>query len=104
MLERPLTLGLALALLFVPMALAIVLAVDDPAAAIGVVPAGFEGAIEPGSHTGDPEAADAAAASSALYTNDIRVTFLAVAGGVLLGIGTAAVTIFNGGLIGRSSG
>ena len=103
-LERPLMLGLALALLFVPMALAIVWAIDDPAAAIGIVPAGFEGAIEPGSHTGDPETAEAAAASSALYTNNIRVTFMAVAGGVLLGLGTVAVTIFNGGLIGAIFG
>src|SRR5262245_30738326 len=103
-LERPLTLALALALLFVPMALAIVWAVDDPAAAIGLVPGGCEGAVEPGYHTAEPPPEEAAAASSALYTNNIRVTFLAVAGGILLGIGTAAVTIFNGGLIGAIFG
>jgi uncharacterized membrane protein SpoIIM required for sporulation len=102
--ERPLILGLALGLLFVPMALAVVWAVDDPAAAIGVVPADFQGATEPGSHTGDLGTGEEAAVSSALYTNNIRVTFLAVAGGVLLGLGTAAVTIFNGGLIGAIFG
>jgi uncharacterized membrane protein SpoIIM required for sporulation len=103
-LERPLMLGLALALLFVPMALAIVWAVDDPAAAIGIVPADFQGATEPGSHTGEPATDEAAAASSALYTNNIQVMFLEVAGGVLLGLGTAAVTVFNGGLIGAIFG
>ena len=41
--ERPLLLGLALALLFVPLALATVWAVDDPAAAIGIVPAELPG-------------------------------------------------------------
>jgi uncharacterized membrane protein SpoIIM required for sporulation len=103
-LERPLVLGIALALLFVPMALAIVWAVDDPNAAIGIVPADFQGATEPGSHTGEPATDEAAAASSALYTNNIQVTFLAVAGGVLLGLGTAFVTVFNGGLIGAIFG
>ena len=103
-LERPLMLGIALALLFVPMALAAVWAVDDPAAAIGIVPGDFQAAVEPGSHTGEPATDEAAAASSALYTNNIQVTFLAVAGGVLLGLGTAAVTVFNGGLIGAIFG
>ena len=88
--ERPLLLGIALALLFVPMALAAVWAIDDPAAALGIVPADFQGATEPGSHTADLAPGEEAALSSALYTNNIRVTFLAVAGGVLLGIGTAA--------------
>jgi uncharacterized membrane protein SpoIIM required for sporulation len=86
------------------MALAIVWAVDDPNAAIGIVPADFQGATEPGSHTGEPATDEAAAASSALYTNNIQVTFLAVAGGVLLGLGTAFVTVFNGGLIGAIFG
>ena len=41
--ERPLALILGLALLFVPMALAAVWAVDDPAAALGIVPARVPG-------------------------------------------------------------
>jgi uncharacterized membrane protein SpoIIM required for sporulation len=103
-LERPLLLGLALAMLFVPMALATVWAVDDPAAALGLVPAEFQGATEPGSHTADLEPGEEAAMSSSIYTNNIRVTFLAVAGGVLLGLGSAAVTIFNGGFVGAIFG
>ena len=38
----------ALVLLFAPLVLAAVWAIDDPAAAIGVVPAQFQGAAEPG--------------------------------------------------------
>lgn len=102
--ERPLLLGISLALLLVPMALSLVWALDDPAAALGIVPADYQGAVEPGSHTADPDPDESAAAASALYTNNIRVTFLAIAGGVLLGLGTGAVTIFNGGLIGAVFG
>ena len=103
--ERPWLLGLALALLFVPMALAAVWAIDDPAAAIGIVPAEFQGAAEPGSGTGEPrDRTRRPRLSSEIFTNNIRVTFLAIAGGILLGLGTAAVTIFNGGFIGAIFG
>jgi Stage II sporulation protein M len=86
--ERPLLLALGLALLFVPLALAAVWALDDPAAALGIVPAEFQGAAEPGAGPGDLA----------------QVTFLAVAGGILLGLGSAALTIFNGGFIGAIVG
>jgi uncharacterized membrane protein SpoIIM required for sporulation len=92
-----------LALLFVPMALAAVWAVGDPAAALGIVPGEFQDAAEPGGG-GGLSAGEEAAFSSAIYTNNIRVTFLVVAGGVLLGLGSAAVTIFNGGFIGALLG
>ena len=102
--ERPVMLALGVALLFVPMALAAVWALDDPAAALGIVPAEFQGAAEPGSGPGDLAAGEEAALSSEIYTNNIQVTFLAVAGGVLLGLGSAALTIFNGGFIGALIG
>jgi uncharacterized membrane protein SpoIIM required for sporulation len=102
--ERPGLLLAGLALLFVPMALAAVWAVDDPAAALGVVPGELQGAAEPGGGAGALGAGDAAAFSSAIYTNNIRVTFLVVAGGILLGLGSAAVTLFNGGFIGAIFG
>jgi uncharacterized membrane protein SpoIIM required for sporulation len=102
--ERPRLLALAVTLLFAPMALALVWALDDPAAALGIVPADFQSAVEPGSHTADLDPDEAAAAASGLYTNNIRVTFLAIAGGMLLGLGTVFVTIFNGGLIGAVFG
>jgi uncharacterized membrane protein SpoIIM required for sporulation len=101
--ERPRLLLLALALLFGPLVLATVWAIDDPAAALGIVPAEFQSAAEPGAGE-DLAAEDSAAFASAIYTNNIRVTFLAVAGGILLGLGSAALTIFNGGFIGAIVG
>ena len=47
---------------------------------------------------------DQAALASQIFTNNIRVTFLAIAGGIFGGLGTAAVTIFNGGFIGAILG
>ena len=91
--ERPWALATALVLLFAPMVLAAVWAIDDPAAAIGVVPAQFQGAAEPGSGgAGALSGGDEAALSSEIFTNNIRVTFLAIAGGIFGGLGTAAVT------------
>jgi uncharacterized membrane protein SpoIIM required for sporulation len=101
--ERRVALLSALALLFVPMALAAAWAVEDPAAALGIVPAEFQEATEPGPGAG-LSTGEEAAFSSLIYTNNIRVTFLVVAGGVLLGLGSAAVTIFNGGFIGAILG
>jgi uncharacterized membrane protein SpoIIM required for sporulation len=104
-LERPWALVTALVLLLAPLALATVWAIDDPAAAIGVVPSQFQGAAEPGGGgAGTLSAGDQAALSSEIFTNNIRVTFLAIAGGILAGLGTAAVLIFNGGFVGAILG
>jgi uncharacterized membrane protein SpoIIM required for sporulation len=101
--ERPLLLVTALVLMFVPMALAAVWAVDDPGAALGIVPDEFRGATEPGGPAVlSPD--EEAAVASAIYTNNIRVTFLVVAGGLLLGLGSAALTLYNGGFIGAILG
>jgi uncharacterized membrane protein SpoIIM required for sporulation len=102
--ERPMALAAAALLLFGPMALAAGWAVDDPAAAIGVVPAEFQGAAEPGGSPAELTTGQEAALSSSIYTNNIGVTFLVVAGGLLLGLGSAAVAIFNGGFIGAIIG
>ena len=102
--ERPWALIAALVLLFAPLALAAVWAIDEPAAAIGVVPPEFQGAAEPGGRGRAPTAADQAALSSVIFTNNIRVTFLVIAGGIFAGLGTAAVLIFNGGFIGAILG
>jgi uncharacterized membrane protein SpoIIM required for sporulation len=101
--ERRTLLLTGLACLFVPMALAAVWAIDDPAAALGIVPSEFHEAAEPGSAR-SLSTGEEAAFSSTIYTNNIRVTFLTVAAGVLLGLGSAAVTIFNGGFIGALFG
>jgi uncharacterized membrane protein SpoIIM required for sporulation len=102
--ERPLALIVALALLFVPMTLAAVWAVDDPAAALGVVPVEFQDAADPSGGGAALSAGEEAELSSTIYTNNIQVTFLAIAGGILLGLGSAAVTIFNGGFVGALIG
>lgn len=102
--ERPVALAVAAALLFVPMALAAVWALDDPHAALGVVPAEFADAAEPGEGPGSLPANQQAALSSQIFTNNIRVSLLAIAGGALLGLGTALVLVYNGTFIGALGG
>jgi uncharacterized membrane protein SpoIIM required for sporulation len=102
--ERPWALVAALVLLFAPLVFATVWAIDDPAAAVGVVPGQFQGAAEPGGGPGALSGSDQAALSSEIFTNNIRVTFLAIAGGIFAGLGTAAVLIFNGGFAGAILG
>ncbi|MFN2586673.1 MAG: stage II sporulation protein M [Actinomycetota bacterium] len=98
--ERPAFVAAAAALLLVPMLLAVLWGVSDPAAAGGMVPEPFENATTPtGGDLGIP-VVEQAATASAIFTNNIRVTFLAFAGGVLAGAGTALVLIYNGTLIG----
>src|SRR3954466_16297431 len=82
------------------MTLAAVWAIDDPAGALGVVPVEFQDAADPSGGGAALSPGEEAALSSTIYTNNIQVTFLAIAGGILLGLGSAAVTIFNGGFVG----
>ena len=101
--ERPVMLFLALLLLFGPMALAVAWALDDPAAAAGIVPQEFAGAA--GTRPdGGFTAAEKSAFASQIFTNNIGVSFTAFAGGILLGVGTAAALLFNGGFIGAIMG
>ncbi|MBW3594890.1 MAG: stage II sporulation protein M [Actinobacteria bacterium] len=102
--ERPLLLASAAVLMFVPAALAVWWAYVDPAAALGLVPEEFRGATNP--RGGDlgfsvPQQAEFA---SAVFTNNIRVTFLAFAGGIAVGLGTAFTLIYNGSFIGAVGG
>jgi len=104
--ERPGLLAAAAVLLLGPAALGWLWGLDDPAAAIGVVPGEFQGAAEPGSGSGagSLSAAEEAAFSAQILTNNIRVCLLAVAAGIAAGLGTAAVVIFNGTFIGALTG
>jgi uncharacterized membrane protein SpoIIM required for sporulation len=104
--SRPALLAVAAALLFVPALLAAVWATRDPAAALGVVPEMFRG-IDDGTRTTDSaglSAGTSAAFSSEIMTNNIRVTFLAFAGGITFGVATVGALIFNGVLIGAVGG
>lgn len=101
--ERPLALALAVALLLVPAALAVAWALGDTGAAIGLVPQQLRGAVEPVGDTG-MTTAQTAAFSSAVMTNNIQVTFLAFAAGILFGLGTALVVAYNGAVLGAVAG
>ena len=101
--ERPWPLAIAALLLFVPMALAVAWGIDDPGAAIGVLPADYQGETAASGDLG-VGAEERAALSSAIFTNNLQVDFLAFAGGVLAGLGTAAVLLYNGLTIGALMG
>src|SRR5207302_224761 len=79
--ERRKQLLIAFVLLFGSAALAALWAAHDPAAAIGVVPGQFRPALQPGHPWHDMSAGDQAAFTTAIFTNNIKVTLSAFAGG-----------------------
>lgn len=91
------------ALLLLPVVLGIVWAQVDPAAAARLVPGAASSIADRGSDLG-LDSGERSAFASSIMTNNIRVTFVAFAGGVLLGLGTAAVLLLNGIQIGVLSG
>jgi uncharacterized membrane protein SpoIIM required for sporulation len=104
--SRPAPLLVAAALLLAPAVLAGGWALSDPGAAAGLVPEPYRSVTEPrpeGADVGLP-AGDRAALSSEIFTNNIRVAFLAFAGGIGAGLITAALVIFNGVLLGTVGG
>jgi uncharacterized membrane protein SpoIIM required for sporulation len=102
--ERPVLLLLAWGLLLVPAALAILWAIKDPGAAIGIVPQEFRHAAEPRGGDLGISVPQQASFASGIFTNNIRVTFLAFAGGIAAGLATAAVLILNGTFLGAVAG
>jgi uncharacterized membrane protein SpoIIM required for sporulation len=103
LLERPRLIALAVVALFGPAVLAFLWARSDPGAAIGLVPEQFRHAGDGASHA-IGSGGEQAAFSSAIFTNNIRVTFLAFSGGILLGLGTIVVLAYNGVLLGAVAG
>jgi uncharacterized membrane protein SpoIIM required for sporulation len=95
---------LAVCLLFVPLVLGALWGHDDPAAAIRAVPSAAAGlgADERGSL--GLGADEQAAFASQISTNNIQVTFLAFAGGILLGLPAAFVLVSNGFNVGALGG
>jgi uncharacterized membrane protein SpoIIM required for sporulation len=94
----------AFVLLFGSLAAGLVWALHDQGAALGLVPGGLRPA---NSHHFDPGAigtAVAGATATSIFVNNIIVTATAFAGGMLLGLGTAAALIHNGVLIGVVGG
>ncbi len=103
-LERPALLALSALLLFGSAALAYAWARSSPGAALGVVPKQFQPAASPPAGSRGLSPAQHAAFSSEIFTNNIRVTFIAFAGGIAAGLGTALVLLTNGLLLGAVAG
>jgi uncharacterized membrane protein SpoIIM required for sporulation len=104
--SRPWPLLAAAALLLAPSLLAGGWALDDPGAAGGLVSVEYRSVTEPrpgGSDLG-LSSSEQAAFSSEVFTNNIRVSFLAFAGGISAGLVTAGVLLFNGVLLGTVAG
>jgi uncharacterized membrane protein SpoIIM required for sporulation len=104
--EAPRLLLLAALLLAVPAVLSFVWAGHDPGAAAGMVPGQFRSAGEPrrSGHDLGVSGGDAAALSTQIMTNNIRVTFVAFAGGITAGVATTAILLYNGVLLGVVGG
>lgn len=102
--SRPVPLLVAAFLLFGPAALAGGWALDDPGAAAGLVPEEYRAVTEPRSSDLGLSVEQQASFSSAIFTNNIQVTFFAFAGGILAGLVTAAVLLYNGVLLGVVAG
>ena len=104
--ERWVVLAVAAALLFGPALLSGAWALDDPGAAAGLVPGEYQSVTQPRAEGQDLGLApdEEAAFSAAIMTNNIRVSLLAFAAGILVGLGTAAVLIVNGVLLGAIGG
>ena len=102
---------LAALLLFGPALVSFGVVVENPGRAAAIVPAGMiahaetaeEREAEGGRYAEVPEVF-MPIFSSQIITNNVQVTFLAFAGGVLAGLGTAWILILNGVLLGGVAG
>jgi uncharacterized membrane protein SpoIIM required for sporulation len=101
--ERPRPVLIAAALLLVPALLGFVWALGDAGAAIGVVPEQFRAAASPTADIHLPASGDALF-SIEVMVNNIQVSFLAFAGGLLACIGTVFELTQNGLLLGVITG
>ncbi len=103
--ERPVFLWLAAGFLFGSAALGWIWASVDSSAAVGMVPAEFANALDP--EGGTDMGADLAMQtefSAFLITHNVTVAILAFAVGMFFGIGTIAVLVQNGILLGVIGG
>ncbi len=103
-LGRPGVLAVAALAMFGPALLAALWALHDPAAALGLVPSQFKAAAHPHIYKLSAGATTQAVLASSIFTNNIQVTFLAFAGGLLFGAGTLLVLAYNGLTLGAIAG
>lgn len=96
---------LAFVLFVVPFAAAFVATQVDPLAGRIILPASpLVDQIERGKSWLDVEGSERSLMASFVMTNNIQVAFLAFAGGVLLGLGSVFVLVYNGLTLGAVSG
>jgi uncharacterized membrane protein SpoIIM required for sporulation len=104
--ERPALLVIAIVCTALPTLLAGYWAWRDPGAASGLVPSSYQAVTQP-RHAGEDlgvSVDDQSDLAATIFTNNIRVTFLAFAGGILFGLGTLYLLIENGLLLGAVGG
>jgi uncharacterized membrane protein SpoIIM required for sporulation len=105
--ERPFMLLFAALLVFVPAALAVLWAHHDPAGAVGALPGQFQ-RVRPGaapkSGSLGLSTAEQSFFASSIFTNNIKVTFQAFAGGIAVGLVTMFVLLQNGVMLGVIAG
>jgi uncharacterized membrane protein SpoIIM required for sporulation len=104
--ERPLLLLCAGLLLMLPMFLAGYWAWRDPGPASGLAPESYQAVTEPRESGQDLGISvdEQSELATQIFTNNIRVALMAFAGGILLGLGTLYVLVYNGILIGAIAG
>jgi uncharacterized membrane protein SpoIIM required for sporulation len=96
---------LAGVLLALPAVLGLVWALQDPTSAEALAPQDLHAVTQPqGPADLGLSSGEQAQFASAIFTNNIQVTFLAFAGGALGGLGTAFVLLQNGALLGIVTG
>jgi uncharacterized membrane protein SpoIIM required for sporulation len=102
--ERPWLLLASVVLMMAPWVLSSTWAVRDPGAAQGLVPAQFKTVVGRDRANFGLTADEKAAASSAIFTNNIRVAFLAFAFGIAAAVGSAVVLVYQGVMLGTVFG
>jgi len=102
--ERIGLVGLCWLLMIVPAVLVGVWAASDPAAAGRFLPSQFRGVGEHGGGDLGLALGRQATLAGQILTNNIQVSFVAFAGGILAGVGTTLVLLYNGALIGGVAG
>ncbi|MET1002715.1 MAG: stage II sporulation protein M [Acidimicrobiia bacterium] len=104
--ERPGILAIAALCLFGPSLLGGYWAWRDPGAGMGLVPGDFQYVSEPRSRGEDwgISVDEQAQFSSEIMTNNIRVSMLAFAGGILGGVGALLLLLYNGVTLGATFG
>ena len=102
--ERPLLLLTAFLLIMGPWILSGIWAVREPARARALVPGQFSSVVDRDRADFGLSGDQKAEVSSEIFTNNIRVAFLAFATGIAAGLGTALVLVYQGVTLGTVFG